>query len=231
MKKNKKKVEETEVVVDGVTPEEGPVNANSRGGAIVRSILFFALFMFICGFLYTVVVTGIAQGLFPNKANGSQIEVDGKTYGSELLAQEFTGEEYLWGRIMIVDVTSFEDEDGNAVMYASASNSTPTGDEYDELVEERVEALLEADPTMEGVEIPEDLVTVSGSGLDPEISPEAAEYQVHRIAEARGITEDEVREAIEACTKGKFLGIFGNERVNVLKVNLILDGILDIDDV
>lgn len=203
---------------------------HSYGGSIGRAFLFVILFTVLCGFLYTVVVTGIGQVLFPNKANGSVIEVDGETYGSELLAQEFTDPGYMWGRIMIVDVTSFTDEDGNAVMYASASNLSPAGDEMDELVQERIDALLEADPTMEGVEIPEDLVTVSGSGLDPDISPEAAEYQVHRIAEARGISEDEVREAIDACTTGKLLGIFGNERVNVLKVNLLLDGILTEED-
>lgn len=112
-------------------------------------------------------------------------------------------------------------------MYALATNKSPAGEEQDAMVQARVEALLAADPSMEGTPIPVDLVTVSGSGLDPEISPAAADYQVHRIAEARGISEDEVREVIDACTTGRWLGIFGEPRVNVLKVNLMLDGILE----
>ena len=99
--------------------------------------------------------------------------------------------------------------------------------EYEALVAERVEALHAADPDMADVPIPADLVTCSGSGLDPAISPEAAEYQVHRIAQARGISEDDVRQVIQACTKGRVLGFLGEPTVNVLKVNLMLDGILE----
>ena len=94
------------------------------------------------------------------------------------------------------------------------------------MVQERIDALLEADPSMEGTPIPVDLVTVSGSGLDPEISPEAAAYQVHRIAQARGMSEEDVQAVIDEYTTGRWLGIFGEPRVNVLKVNLALDGIL-----
>lgn len=180
----------------------------------------------LCGFLYTVVCTGINQVLFPHQANGSVIEIDGKTYGSELLAQQFTQPEHLWGRPMNLDVTSFTDEEGNPVMYAWATNKTPAGGEQDTLVKERINALLEADPSMEGTPIPVDLVTVSGSGLDPEISPEAASYQVHRIAGARGMSEEDVQAVIDRYTTGRWLGIFGEPRVNVLKVNLALDGIL-----
>lgn len=199
---------------------------SSVGGSIGRAFLFLLLFIVLTGFVYTVVVTGIGQTLFSRQANGSVIEVDGKTYGSELLAQQFTDPGHLWGRPMSLDVSSFTDEEGNPVMYALASNKTPAGDEEDEMIQERVDALLAADPSKRGEAIPVDLVTISGSGLDPEISPEAAEYQVHRVAEARGISEDEVRAAIDTNTTGKWLGIFGNPRVNVLKVNLMLDGIL-----
>lgn len=179
------------------------------------------------GLLYTRLVTGIGQALFPKQANGSVIEVNGKTYGSELLGQQFTGNEYLWGRIMNVDVSSFTDENGEPAMYAWASNLSPASEEYEAMVAQRVEALQAANPEMAGEPIPVDLVTCSGSGLDPEISPDAAEYQVTRIAGARGVSEDEVRQAIAACTKGRLLGIFGEPRVNVLKVNLMLDGILE----
>ena len=183
--------------------------------------------LLLCGLLFTLAVTGIGQALFPHRANGSVVEVDGKTYGSELLAQQFTDPGYLWGRVMNLDVGSFTDEDGAPVMYAWASNLSPAGAEMEALAAQRVAALREADPVMAGVPIPVDLVTCSGSGLDPEISPAAAEYQVHRIAGARGIAEDRVRQAVEAATTGRLLGVFGEPRVNVLKVNLILDGVLE----
>ena len=131
----------------------------------------------------------------------------GHIYGSELLAQQFTKPEHLWGRPMSLDLTSFTDEEGNPVMYAWATNQSPAGDEEDAMVQERIDALLEADPSMEGTPIPVDLVTVSGSGLDPEISPEAAAYQVHRIAQARGMSEEDVQAVIDEYTTGRFLGI------------------------
>ena len=131
----------------------------------------------------------------------------GHIYGSELLAQQFTKPEHLWGRPMSLDLTSFTDEEGNPVMYAWATNKSPAGDEENALVQERIDALLEADPSMEGTPIPVDLVTVSGSGLDPEISPEAAAYQVHRIAQARGMSEEDVQAVIDEYTTGRFLGI------------------------
>lgn len=193
---------------------------------ISRALGLVLVMTVLCGFLYTLVCTGVNQLLFPHQANGSVIEIDGKTYGSELLAQQFTRPEHLWGRPMSLDLTSFTDEEGNPVMYAWATNKSPAGEDEEAMVQERINALLEADPSMEGTPIPVDLVTVSGSGLDPEISPEAARYQVHRIAGARGISEEEVQSVIDRYTTGRFLGIFGEPRVNVLKVNLALDGIL-----
>lgn len=195
-----------------------------------RALGLVVVMTILCGFIYTLVCTGVNQLLFPHQANGSVIEIDGETYGSELLAQQFTQPEHLWGRPMSLDLTSFTDEEGNPVMYAWATNKSPAGEDEEAMVQERIDALLEADPSMAGTPIPVDLVTVSGSGLDPEISPEAAAYQVHRIAEARGISEEEVQAVIDKYTTGRFLGIFGEPRVNVLKVNLALDGILTEDD-
>ena len=133
----------------------------------------------------------------------------------------------MWGRIMNIDVSTYKDENGKTLMYAAPSNLSPASEEYEALVRERVEKLREANPDMDETAIPVDLVTCSGSGLDPHISPSAAEYQVARIAKANDMTEEEVREIIMKCTDGKFLGLFGEETVNVLKVNLMLDGILE----
>ena len=171
-------------------------------------------------------VTGISQLFFPKQANGSIIEVNGKKYGSELLAQQFTGNQYMWGRVMKLDVSTFKDKDGKTLMYAAPSNLSPASDEYKKLIAERVAKIKAANPGEENTPIPEDLVTCSGSGLDPHISPAAAEYQIERIAKARGISADKVNAIVLQYTNKKLLGIFGEETVNVLQVNLALDGIL-----
>ena len=191
-----------------------------------RAGIIFLIFTLLCGVVYTGVVTGIAQLISPDKANGSIIEVDGKKYGCELLGQQYTDDGHMWGRIMNIDVSTYKDENGKTLMYAAPSNLSPASEEYEALVRERVKKLRDANPDMDETAIPVDLVTCSGSGLDPHISPAAAEYQVARIAKANNMTEDEVREIIKKCTDGKFLGLFGEETVNVLKVNLMLDGIL-----
>ena len=190
-----------------------------------KADMIFLIFTLLCGVIYTGVVTGIAQLIFPDNANGSIIEVDGKKYGCELLGQQYTDEAHMWGRIMNIDVSTYKDENGKTLIYAAPSNLSPSSEEYEALVKERVEKLREANPDMDETAIPVDLVTCSGSGLDPHISP-AAEYHVARIAKANDMTEDEVREIIKKCTDGKFLGFFGEETVNVIKVNLMLDGIL-----
>lgn len=192
-----------------------------------KAAMIFLLFTLLCGVVYTVVVTGLAQLIFPNQANGSIIEVDGKKYGCELLGQEYTDGSHMWGRIMNVDVSTYKDETGKTLMYAAPSNLSPAGERYNDLVAERVEMLRAANPDMDEASVPVDLVTCSGSGLDPHISPAAAEYQVARIAKAQNMTEDEVRAIITACSDGRFLGVFGEKTVNVLEVNLMLDGILE----
>lgn len=191
-----------------------------------KAAVIFVIFTLLCGVVYTGAVTGIAQLVFPEKANGSIIEVDGKQYGSELLGQQYTDDAHMWGRIMNLDVSTYQDKDGSMLMYAAPSNLSPASKEYEKLVSERVQKLRAANPDMGDTPIPVDLVTCSGSGLDPHISPAAAEYQVKRIAEANDMTEAEVNEMIEACTDGRFLALFGEKTVNVLKVNLMLDGIL-----
>lgn len=191
-----------------------------------RALIIFLIFTFLCGVVYTGVVTGLARLIFPDKANGSIIEVDGVKYGSSLLAQQYTDDSHMWGRIMNLDVSTYKDENGKPLVYAGPSNLSPESDEYAQLVEERVEKIKASNPDMGDTPIPEDLVTCSGSGLDPHISPAAAEYQVKRLAKANDMSEDEVRDIINECTDGKFLGVFGEKTVNVLEVNLMLDGII-----
>ena len=193
-------------------------------GVASRALGVFALFTVVCGLGYTLVVTGIAQVAFPYQANGSLITVDGKVVGSELIGQNFEDEDHMWGRIQNVSVV--EDENGELMAYSAPSNLSPASEEYQELVDARGEKIRAANPDAAMAAGPVDLVTCSGSGLDPEISPDAAEYQVPRLAKATGKSEDEVRDVIAKCSKGRFLGVFGEPTVNVLKVNLMLDGVL-----
>ena len=191
-----------------------------------KAVLIFVIFTVLCGIVYTGVITGIAQVFFPEQANGSIIEIDGKKYGSELLGQQYTDNKHMWGRIMNIDVTTYVDDKGQPVMYASPSNLSPASKNYEQLVAERVDKIRASHPDQENTAIPEDLVTCSGSGLDPHISVAAAKYQIHRIAKAQNISDSQVQKIVDECTDGRFLGIFGEETVNVLKVNLMLDGIL-----
>lgn len=193
-------------------------------GVASRALGVFALFTVVCGLGYTLVVIGIAQVAFPYQANGSLITVDGKVVGSELIGQNFEDEDHMWGRIQNVSIV--EGEDGELMAYGAPSNLSPASEEYRQLVDARVKKIRAANPDADMDAVPVDLVTCSGSGLDPEISPDAAEYQVPRLAKATGKSEDEVREIIAQCTKGRFLGVFGEPTVNVLKVNLMLDGAL-----
>lgn len=193
---------------------------------IRKSILAVLVFTILCGIIYPVSTTVLAQVLFKEEANGSIIEVDGKKYGSELLGQQFTDNKYLWGRIMNINVEMFKDSNGNPLMYSSPSNLSPASEEYEKLVKERVERIRSYNKGKEEEPIPVDLVTSSGSGLDPHISVAAAKYQVDRIAKERNLSVDYVNEIIDKYTTGIFLGVFGEKTVNVLKVNLALDGIL-----
>lgn len=193
-------------------------------GVASRALGVFALFTVVCGLGYTLVVTGIAQVAFPYQANGSLITVDGKVVGSELIGQNFDDEAHMWGRIQNVSIV--KGEDGELMAYGTPSNLSPASEEYRQLVDARVKKIRASNPDASMDAVPVDLVTCSGSGLDPEISPDAAEYQVPRLAKATDKSEGEVREIIAQCTKGRFLGVFGEPTVNVLKVNLMLDGAL-----
>jgi len=178
-----------------------------------RILLAFTLLL---GVAYPLAVTGIAQLAFPHQANGSLLYRDGRLVGSALLGQQFTAAGYFWGR---PSATAPVPCNAGA---SSGSNLGPTNPALRELVQQRIAALRAADPGNR-TPVPVDLVTASASGLDPHISPAAAEYQVPRVARARGLDPQQVRQLVARHTEGRWLGILGEERVNVLELNLELD--------
>ena len=157
--------------------------------------IIFAVMALLTGIIYPGIVTVLAQVIFPFEANGSIVELDGKKYCT-LLGQEYNDLGHMWGRVMSYDVSTYTDKNGNPLVYAGPSNKSPAGDEINESVAARVKKIHEANPEMGDTPIPVDLVTCSGSGLDPHISPAAAEFQVTRLAKAHNMTEDAVRAII-----------------------------------
>jgi len=172
----------------------------------------------VTGFVYPLVVTAVAQVAFPHQANGSFIvTTDGRTIGSSLIGQGFSDPKYFWGR------PSAAGKDGYDASSSAGSNLGPTNQE----LIDRVTAAVAAYQASNGdAPIPVDLVTTSASGLDPDISPQAAEYQVARVAKARGLSEEAVRVVVARHTEGPLVGFIGESRVNVLLLNLDLDGLL-----
>jgi potassium-transporting ATPase KdpC subunit len=181
-----------------------------------QATLIFVALSVLTGIVYPLVITGIAQVFFPRQANGSLIYRDGRPVASELIGQGFITPKYFWGRPSATTPMPY-----NAGSSAG-SNLGPTNPDLIKAVENRIGALRAADPGNEAP-IPVDLVTSSASGLDPHISPAAAEYQVARVAKARGLPVEAVRQAVARHTKGRTLGLLGEPRVNVVELNLDLD--------
>jgi len=195
-----------------------------------KQALLITLTMFIlCGFIYPFAVTALAQGLYHHKANGSLIEMDGEAVGSELIGQAFTAPEYFWGRVSSVNYNVYTREDtipndNGQVNYNGVSSGTfnyaSTNPELKKRIEADIEKFLLANPSVKRQDIPSDLMTASGSGLDPHISMKAAEIQVERIAQASGLPKEEINKIIEANLEKRTLGIFGERKVNFLMANL-----------
>ncbi len=184
-----------------------------------KSILVSLTLMFICGFAFPTVMTGIGQLFFNNKANGSMITVNGKEVGSELLGQKFTDVRYFHGRISAVDYNTYKDGDKISVSSGSA-NLAPSNKELTERIQKDLDAFLKANPEVKKEDIPADFLTSSGSGLDPHISPEAAKIQIPAISKATGINKSDLEQMVKNNTEERQLGVFGNRRVNVLKLNI-----------
>ena len=183
---------------------------------IRNSIMSLLLFTIVTGILYPIAVTGISRVVFPHQATGSIIVKNGKPVGSSLIGQQFEDPKFFWGRLSATNLYPYN---GAA---SAGSNLGPNNPDLMAAVEARVKALREAEPG-NTAKIPVDLVTASGSGLDPHISPAAAEYQVHRVAKARGTDDAVVRSLVAQHTQERWLGIIGEPVVNVLALNLALE--------
>jgi len=181
-----------------------------------QSFILLLLMTVITGVLYPLAATGLTQLIFPRQANGSLIVKDGKPVGSALIGQSFTDPKYFWGRPSATSPNAYN------ASASSGSNQGPTNPALTDAVKQRIAALRAADPG-NIAPVPVDLVTASGSGLDPQISPAAAQYQVARVARARGLSTSQVQALVNEYTSGRQLGMLGEPRVNVLQLNLALD--------
>jgi K+-transporting ATPase ATPase C chain len=189
------------------------------------AIIVLLALTLITGLAYPLAITGVAGAIFPKQAQGSLIEKDGKVIGSALIGQEFKSDKYFHGRPSATTAPDPADSSKTVAAPYNAANSGgsnlgPTSKALDDRVKEDVKKLKAENP---GVPVPVDLVTTSASGLDPDISPEAALFQVPRVAKARSLPEDKVRELVTDNTQGRLGGLLGEPRVNVLALNLALD--------
>ncbi len=183
-----------------------------------QAFLLLLVFSVLTGILYPLAITGIAQLVFPRQANGSLIYHNGKPVASSLIGQPFTDPKYFWSRPSATSPMPYNAES------SGGSNLGPTNPDLAKAVQERIAAIQKADPDNKAP-IPIDLVTSSASGLDPHISPAAAKYQIARVAKARGLDENTVRQLVSKHTEGRTFGLLGEPRVNVVELNLDLDGV------
>lgn len=188
------------------------------------ALIMLLLFTLITGVMYPLAITGIAQVIFPRQANGSIIYENGSPVGSALIGQQFDAPKYFWGRLSDTGDFPYNAFNARTLTGSSGSNYGPLNPALVKAAQARIDALKAADPS-NTAPIPVDLVTSSGSGLDPNISVAAAYYQVHRVAQARGLTDAVVKALVDQYTQGRQFGILGEPRVNVLELNLALDGL------
>lgn len=189
------------------------------------AIVITLILTIVTGFIYPGIVTGLAQLIFPSQANGSLVYANGQVIGSELIGQYWTAPQYFHGRPSVTVNPNTGTPEPYAADNSSASNAGPTNAAYLQTVQQRVAELKKENPNAPAGPLPVDLVTASGSGLDPDISVAGALYQAPRVAQARGLSLAQVQQLINDHVQGRFLGIFGEPSVNVLDLNLALDAL------
>ena len=189
-----------------------------------KGIRLTIVLIVICGLAYPLLITGLGQVLFPNQANGSVITHNGKEVGSELIGQQYNDDSHFMGRISAENYNT--STDGKEIEATSGSeNLGPTSDVLKQRVEGDIKSFLEKNPTLSKEDISSELISQSGSGLDPDITPQGAKIQVDRISKATGISKDDLNKLIDKNTKGTWLGLFGAERDNVLELNMSVDDV------
>lgn len=202
-----------------------------------KAILVSIVLMILCGIIYPLVLTGISQLVLNKKANGNMVVVDGKEVGSELIGQNFTDPKFFRGRVSSVNYNTYTEGDTRpnkegktaySGVGSGSQNLAPSNKELQERVKKDIEDFLKSNPGVKKEDIPTDLLTSSGSGLDPDISPEAAAIQIPAVSKASGISETELQKIVNKYTEGKSLGIFGEPRVNILKANIEIASILKV---
>lgn len=199
-------------------------NIKSSFSGLKKALVVSIVLMFICGLGYPLLMTGLAQVIFPHQANGSLITVDGQAVGSKLVGQDFTEAYFMKCRPSAVSYNTYTQEQVDNEEYGGVSsgsnNFAPSNPDLVARVEADMAAFLEANPGLTAADIPTDLVTASGSGLDPHISPASAEVQLAQLQETTGLSMETLQGIVKNNTEGKVIGIFGENRVNVLGVNL-----------
>jgi K+-transporting ATPase ATPase C chain len=200
-----------------------------------RSIILSLVLLLICGLIYPLAMTGISQLVFHNKANGSIVVVDGKEVGSELIGQNFTDPRFFRGRVSSVNYNTYTEADtktdsNGKTAYSGVSsgsqNLAPSNEALTERVQKDIDDFIKSHPGVKKEGIPTDLLTSSGSGLDPNISPESAKIQMDSVSKASGIPVSDLEKIVTKYTEGRALGVFGEPRVNVLLVNLEIVNLL-----
>ncbi len=191
---------------------------------VKKAFLVTLVLLIICGLIYPLVMTGLSQLIFPHQANGSLVKVNGEAIGSELIGQDFTEDYFMKCRPSSVNYNTYTEEAKESGEYAGpasgSNNYAPSNKALVERVQADIDEFLKANPNIKKEDIPTDLLTASGSGLDPHISPKSAEVQLEKLEETTGLSMDTLQKIVDDNTEGKVLGIFGQDRVNVLGVNL-----------
>ena len=205
-------------------------NKNIFFHGLRQTLIVTLLLLLLCGFVFPVLLSGISAVIFPSQANGSLVYADGQAVGAANVGQDFTEPYFMKERPSAYHYnTYYEDEQGNqyyndgsefAGLSSGSNNYAPSNPALTERVEDDIKVFLEANPDVKREDIPADLMTASGSGLDPHITPESARIQIPALAAASGLSEEQLEQIVADHTEGKLLGIFGEETVNVLGVNL-----------